>query len=565
MARLAERVLVVGMDGATLDLIEPWVAQGLLPAFSALLAEGARGRMRSVIHPYTAQAWTTMVTGVNAGRHRIFDFLERDFSSYGFRLVDASMRAWPAFWELLSGRDQEVIVVNVPLTYPPDRVRGLMISGREAPGLGSQFTYPPQLKEELGDVAGGEYIIAPDDWRWMQRGRPDRAREELLREVEVRFRVLRHFLSRHDWRVAMFVVAATDGVAHLFWHFCDPTHPLHDPSYSREFGNTIFEVYQRADRELGTLLEMMPSRTGVLVVSDHGSGGIINRALHLNLWLAKHGLLSFRHGVSTTLQRRLGQTLDGLKGALYRNLSWQTIHRLRRAWPNRVRRHTLGLAMRSEIDFARSSAFSEEWRGNIWLNVQGRDPLGIIPPGDDRATLQNATAGLIQETLEAEGDTPLVRRAWRREELFSGPYVRLFPDLLLETETPELFRRAPQGCRKPLRVVGRSEMGTFRVSGDHRYEGVLVASGPGVVPGRVVESPTLLDVVPTLLYWLGEPVPRDLDGRVLKELFRPDVLTEYPVRVGDPVAESRAGEEHRYSPTDEVLVAERLKGLGYLD
>ena len=518
-----------------------------------------------MVHPYSAQAWTTLATGVNAGRHGIFDFWERDPSCYGFRLTNASQRAWPAIWEFLSRQGQDVIVMNVPMTFPPDRVRGTMISGRDTPGMGNTFTHPASLMDSLSEMAGEPYVIVPDDWLWMERGRPDHAREELMREIRVRFRVLRRLLHTQDWRFAMVVTSAMDGAAHFFWRFLDPQHPLYTPESAKAFGDTMLKVYQRVDQELGELLEALPRHTGVLVVSDHGQGAQTDRAFHLNLWLAQHGFLTFEKGLKASLRQLTRQGMDTLKKLVYRSVSFQTLSRLRRMWPDRIRARTLGLAFQSGIDFAKTRAFSEEWRGNIWLNVQGRDPLGIVSPGNTYDALREEIAAHLLATADPETGEPLIHQVWKREDLFSGPYTDLIPDLLIETEAPSIFRRTLPGASQAVRVVDAGEMSTFKTNGDHRYDGVLMAWGPGILPKSTFSGASLLDIVPTALYWLGEPIPSDLDGRLLAECFKPDVVTSRPPIEGEPMGADRAGIEQVYTPSDETAVEKRLKGLGYLE
>ncbi|MEZ4769882.1 MAG: alkaline phosphatase family protein [Caldilineales bacterium] len=306
MSATNNRLLVIGLDGATFDLMRPWAAAGELPNLQRLMNEGSWGPLRSVVHPFTAQAWTSMVTGTQQGKHRVFDFWERDFSTYGFRLLNASHRALPAIWNLLSAAGKDVIIVNLPQTYPPEPVQGVMVSGRDTPGLGAAYTYPAGLKSELDAVSDTPYVIVPDDWLWMQRGRPDLARAELLREIDVRFDAARRLMESRPWDLTFFVVSATDGVAHFFWKYHDPSHPLYNPAEAERYGDTILEVYRRCDQRIGELLAWIEEsgNTNVLVVSDHGQGQLGPQAIHLNLWLAEQNLLHFR---SRADKRPLGE------------------------------------------------------------------------------------------------------------------------------------------------------------------------------------------------------------------------------------------------------------------
>lgn len=561
---MARRVLVVGWDGATWEVARPMLEQGELPTLRRLVESGASGPLRSVVHPYTAQAWTTMATGCSQGRHRIVDFWERDFSRYGFRLLNASHRAVPSLWGLLSARGRRVVVVNVPQTYPPEPVAGVLISGRDTPGLGAAYTYPPELKGELALLAGEPYVIVPDDWLYTRRGQPDRARDELFRELRVRFRVVRELLRREAWDLAWFVVSATDGAAHFFWQYHDPSHPLYTPEGAALYGDVVREVYRRADAELGRLLEELGDEVGVFVVSDHGEGPQVPLAVHLNLWLAQEGFLTFAKGSRRGPRRALARALRAAKRLAYDRLSFQDLTLVRRLFPDWLRGELGQETFFAGVDWSRTRAFSEEVRGNLWINLKGRDPAGIVEPGAEYEALRDELIAGLSSLRNPLTGGPLVRRVWRREELYTGPYVERFPDLVVEADVPDVFR--PRGDYRgsdAVRILSREELAALKTSGTHRMEGILVACGPGVRAGVHVQGASLQDLAPTILHLLGEPVPAHLDGRVLTELLDPSWLAASPVRreAGGP---GEGGPGQDYTEEEARQVEERLAGLGYL-
>jgi predicted AlkP superfamily phosphohydrolase/phosphomutase len=572
MTSPSRRLAIIGLDGATFDLIEPWIAAGELPNLQRLIAEGASGPLRSVVHPFTAQAWTSMVTGCQQGKHRVFDFWERDFDSYGFRLLNASHRALPALWNLLSQAGKDVIIVNLPQTYPPEPVRGVMVSGRDTPGLGAAYTYPPELKEELDQFSGTPYVIVPDDWLWMQRGRPDLARAELLREVDVRFDAAMHLMEQRPWDLAFFVVSATDGVAHFFWKYHDPTHPLYDPEEAVQYGQTILEVYRRCDYRIGQLLQRLEvaGDCNVLVVSDHGQGQLGPQAIHLNLWLANQGLLSFRSDngggtLGVKLTTLASHAVQRGKRSLYGRIRFQTLTKLRRMWPDSLRTRLGAEAFFPDVDWSHTRAFSEELRGNIWINLRGRDPQGIVEPGAEYEALRSQIIAELPTVTDPQSGARPIRKVWRREELLRGPYLERFPDLIVEADYPDMFK--PHGAyrgRQPVRHLTSTEMAQRAITGCHRMNGIFVAWGPDVIPGGWLEDAALIDIAPTALHLLGQPVPVEMDGRVLSQALRP------PARAGlrtvslTELGFDGAAAEVSFSDEEADYVRERLAGLGYL-
>lgn len=561
------KVVVVGLDGASLDLIRPWAEAGELPVLGRLLREGAAGPLRSVVHPYTAQAWTTMVTGVNAGRHRLFDFWERDPDIYGFRLANASLRAAPALWTTLGARGHRVLVVNVPMTFPPEAVNGVMVSGRDTPGLSSAFTHPGEVKGELERLLDNRYVIVPNDWRWMRLGRPEEARQELLHEVDVRFAAVRHLMRTREWDFCMFVVGATDGAAHFFWNQHDPTYPTHDGDLRERLGDVLLEVYGRVDQRLGDLLGALDGETCVAIVSDHGSGSREPQAVHLNPWLAGHGWLTFSEPARprAVLEKWTSDSLKRLKGWAYSLFPYQQLNKLRRLWPDRWRRKLSRMEVFGGIDWERTRAYSEERRGDIWINVRGRDPQGIVEPGAEYEALRAEISAALEAAVDEQTGWRLARRVWRREELFDGPFLDRIPDLLVETESPACFMtHDPERPGSAFRVLSAQELRSLHVSGDHRMDGELILWGPAIRPGTALAGIELRDVVPTLLYAMGEAIPAAVEGRVVLEAFEPEWAALHPARreQGDEATWARQGYDYTQAETEQI--EERLAGLGYL-
>ncbi len=567
------RVVVVGLDGATFDLIMPWVQAGKLPTLARLLDESAAAPLESVLHPFTAQAWSSMVTGANQGKHRIFDFWERDFHTYGFRLTNASFRSLPALWTLLSQVGRRVIVLNVPMTYPPETVNGVLVSGWDTPGMGAAFTYPLGLKAELTSLGNGQpYVIVPDDWKYSTAQRADKVLSELQREIDVRFAVATNLMQREPWDLCFFVVSALDGAAHFLWKYHDPAHPLYDAQQRAALfsEDPLLQVYQRADQRLGEFLQTLPPDVYVLVVSDHGEGPLEDIEIHLNLWLAQQGLLTFHPAGGPRSPRRWAKWLAARavergKHALYGRVSFSTLSRLRHLWPDRLRT-TLGEeSFFPAIDWSSTLAYSEEVRGNIWINLRGRDPHGIVEPGEPYETLRSRIIEILPELRDPRSGQPLIKRVWRREERFSGPYVERFPDLVVEAVYPDLFR--PRGAYQgsaPVRHLTVEEMRGRRITGCHRAHGIFMARGNGVQPGRWLPGADITDVAPTVMYLLGEPVPTWMDGRVLTDIFTPDVLTQRPVRLDGQTVITAGRADVTYDEADAQKLADRLAGLGYL-
>ncbi|MDQ1335907.1 MAG: hypothetical protein QG552_2857, partial [Thermodesulfobacteriota bacterium] len=240
------KVLIIGIDGATLDLIEPWAKEGKLPTFKRLLEEGAHGDLKSTFPPLTAAAWTSFMSGKNPGKHGLYDFIEPQPGSYEVRYTNARSRLTKTIWQILSDAGMKVGIINVPMTYPPEAVNGYMISGLDAPENSRSITFPPALYQELEETFGK----VSQTVRYLGYLKNDERRERVLKSLaemdEHYLRLTRYLMRKHPVDVMMLVLTSTDSVQHFFWHYMDANHPHHDPA-DATFGSAILRVYQRID------------------------------------------------------------------------------------------------------------------------------------------------------------------------------------------------------------------------------------------------------------------------------------------------------------------------------
>jgi predicted AlkP superfamily phosphohydrolase/phosphomutase len=559
------RLLIVGLDGATFDLVEPWAADGSLPHLARLMEAGARGRLRSTVPPATFPAWTSLMTGVNPGRHGIFDFTRRLPGTYRVEFLNATYRRVPSVWRLLSDAGRRVAVMGLPATYPPEPLNGLLISGFDAPvatGIDRSFVYPEALYDEIREAVG-PYEITDFQELHVGPGWHEMALEKLLAAARRRTEIAAYLLDREAWDCFFVHFGETDTVAHHFWAFHDAGSPRHDAPGVAEaagLGQAIHTVYRAVDRAVGELVAHAGEGATVAIVSDHGSGGTGEGVIHLNRWLAEQGWLRFaRPGPGERATARLKQLGLALPSPVQ---EWAFRGPLRRL----VGRLESGVRL-AGIDWAATRAFSEEVNTlpGIWLNVRGREPEGTVAPGSEYERLRMAIVERLAAWRNPATGEPVMARAWRREELYHGPAVADAPDVVLEPAPDRgyAYTFLSSGGRpgEALRSLGPGERLGAKggsMNGSHRPEGVCLLAGAGVRRGARLAGARIVDVAPTLLCLLGEPVPGDLDGRVLAEALH----AGGEVAAG-AAAPARAGDAQPYSAEQAAVVAGRLRGLGY--
>jgi predicted AlkP superfamily phosphohydrolase/phosphomutase len=456
---MASKALVIGLDCAAPQWVfDRWLDD--LPNLRSLTERGAYGILRSCEPPITVPAWSVMTSSRNPGVLGFYGFRNRRDHSYdALAFADSRAVRVPRVWDLLSTRGRPVIVLGVPQTYPVSRVNGVMVSCFLTPDTErSQYTYPPELKEEIEGLVG-RYLVDVENFRTEEKERLLAQIEEM---TEKRFRLAEHLLETRPWDLCFLVEMGTDRIHHGFWRFFDPEHRLYEPGNPYE--GAVLDYYRALDEKLGRLLRFADEDTAVLVVSDHGAkrmdGGIC-----VNEWLRQEGYLVLKEEP---------------------------------AGPTRL---TPDL-----IDWERTTAWGEGgYYSRVFLNVAGREPQGVVPP-DDYERLRAE----LKEKLEALGDhegRPIGTVAHVPEELYEERNG-IPPDLLVYFG--DLYWRS----------VGQVGTGAVHVfendtgpdDANHAHEGLYVLAAEGVAVGPGPER-DIRDVAPTLLELLGEPVPAEMEGR----------------------------------------------------
>jgi predicted AlkP superfamily phosphohydrolase/phosphomutase len=555
VTRTERKVFAVGLDGGTLDLIRPWAEEGKLPTFARLLREGSSGELRSTIPPVTGPAWVSFMTGKNPGKHGVGDFLQREGGEYDRTPIDStSIKAEP-FWVTAGRQGKKVGMVNVPVTYPPYEVDGFLVSGLLTPRNGAEFTYPRGLAEELNDAVGGYRVNLE---HFYAKGSADRFLEDVTELVELRTRAAQYLMSRHEWDFFMVHYIATDWVQHFLWHCMDPTHPRFDEAEAGEWGDAILKIYQKVDQALGELVEKLDDDTVILLMSDHGFGPFY-KYIYLNNWLLEKKLLSLKDSVSTRFKYALfalGLTPSSLYGILDR------LGLVRLAFKaSKKERHDLMSALFlswKDIDWSRTKAYSSGNVGQIFVNVKGREPRGVVEPGAEYETVREQIISMLGELRDPETGVQLIEHIYRREEVYWGEEVNALPDILMLPLNMEYGATGLSAF-----VCNQVVAPSFAYSGSHRMEGVFILAGDGVKAGHTVESADIMDVAPTIMHLLGLAVPRDMDGRVLTEALDDDFLSARGIEYSDEKTAPRVPRDG-LSAEEAEQVTERLRGLGYV-
>ena len=513
------RVFVVGLDGATFDLIDPWIGKGELPNLKKIIDGSSYGKLESTIPPISPPAWASFMTGVNPGRHGIFDFITFKPNSFEKVLINSSHIRSRRFWDLAGEKGRKSIILYIPLTYPPQRTEGVMISGIPVPPKG-EFIYPREMEAELQENIGtwwmeidGDRFRDPDEKALLN---------DVYQSLEIRFKVA-DYLMEKDWDLFVLVITETDVLQHLLW---------------QERDRFLLPLYKKIDEKLGHFMNRLGQEDVVLILSDHGAGPV-RKTLYLNTWLKEKGFLASR--------KMWVQEKGGTETSLYpRRKRSSFLERMKQGFRKR----------RPVIDWDRTEAyfFDTGQLQGVSVNLKGREPRGRVEP-DDYDRVRNRVIEELYAMVDEEEGRKVIEKVFRREEIYWGPYVKDAPDIVF---VPNYEYMVSSRIRDSLFKRKRDGRGV------HRLHGIFILRGPGIKKGRRIESAHIMDMAPTILYLLGVPVPKGFDGKVLTDALERDRLTTHPIQVEDPSLEVGASE---FDMTEDEVeeMKKRLRGLQYID
>jgi predicted AlkP superfamily phosphohydrolase/phosphomutase len=550
------KVIVIGLDGATFDIIDPMLERGELPVLRRFIDDGARGVLRSVVPPYSPPAWMSMLTGKNPGKHGVFHFLKRREGSYELDVTSfRDVRARTLF-ALLEAEGIPSGAMNIPMTFPPPaRVSGFFVSGIPVPPGSRAYAAPARLVpmlEERGyrvdyDFRGFEPNREQTSERW------DEYRalfDGLIQIARKRVEILLELMETHDFPLFFHVISLTDRMQHYFWRFRDPGHPGYDEEGHRRFGDALEKTYRETDQHVGRIVEAAGPEANVLIVSDHGFGGHYGD-FHLNAWLREKGYLRTkpvprRQWKRAPVRDVLGRLGLGFLSALLPG----SVRRRPVPYPGWKRHTDL-----SDVIWAETRAFASMY--GIRVNLKGREPEGVVEPGrgyrDIIESLKRDLAGL-KNPLDGRD---LLTGCMTKEEAFSGAFLDGSPDLFLNLADISVLPTERWDCAElcePRR--------TCPSSGTHRIEGVFLGKGPAIRRGIDAGDLRIEDILPTILHILDVPLPRDLDGGVIARAMEEDRPIRY--REDEPEDPGEAGPSKGYTEEEEDQITENLRGMGYI-
>ncbi len=540
--RLVQRWLILGLDGATFDVFEPLMKAGRMPNLLRLTQEGMAGTLWSTKPPMTPAAWTTFMTGKGPGKHGIIDFERYDPTTGQLSFNSTFQIREKTIWEILSSKGYKVGSINLPMTYPPTPVNGFMISGFETPSVDVDFTYPADLKKEI--LAKFPNYSYKTQWKRKVLG-GDALYRDNLQYIERTFwqglELAKYCTERFGgFDVMMVLLKFVDNLQHKAWKYIDPNLPV-DRSTRSQMAAACFTELDRVVGEFAAFAKQQGAT--LMIMSDHGHGSLDGK-VQPNLLLKEWGYLKLRD-VASRWSTRTNYLLNRL---LFKKAG-------------RFAADDLSIERELAVDWAGTQAcvMHAGIYGFLYINLKGRQPGGKVEP----------------ERYEAMRDELRERLLAVRSRNLQGQTVQVFPEVHKAEELynctraehpwlPDLILVPVPGLAVVRKIRGMSAVRWLprrRIEGTHRLEGMLAVAGEHVQAGKRLDA-NIADIAPTVLAGLGLPVPIDMEGRVLTDLFDRSITVRY-----EPPQKHVAAEpmEEVYTAQQREQLEKRLADLGYLE
>jgi len=508
------KVIVIGLDGATFDLIDKFLEDGYLPTLKRLINMGVRAKARSTIPPVSTSAWASIITGVNPGKHGLFDFSKRKAHSYSVRPVFSTDVKVKTLWKILGEYGYKTIVVKVPGTYPPEKINGVLISGFPTPEEKEDFVHPKQVLYELREKFG-KFKLQPQTP--ITDSNEDKFLNEMIEITEIQTEIVRYLMKKYEWDLLFNVFMITDAIPHHFYKYFDENHPLYNSEKAKKYSDVILKSYEQVDNAIAKILKEAPSNAVIFLISDHGFAPVYY-AFYSNTWLLKEGYLKIKRKPIPLIKYLLFKCGFNLSSVYKMIKKITAMHKIEKIAYEKnsflLKLKDMIFLSMSDIDWKRSKAYSLGNFGQIFINLKGREPMGCVD-AEEYDSLVEEIILKLKELKDKYGNV-LFDIILRGKEVYTGPYAKYGADILF------------MNSKSRYMAIRTMEFGSNKIislhpiwSGAHTLEGIFVAAGKSIKKCKLSEI-KLYDITPTILHLFGIPIPKYMDGQVL-DVFKENV------------------------------------------
>ena len=528
---MSQKVMILGLDGATWKLLGKWILDNRLPTFGKFVHSGSKAILASTIPSITSSALTSLFTGMNPGNHGVLSIINADGSPYTLTEIEQ-----PKIWNIMDKHARRSCIVGVRGTYPPEKIDGVMISGT-APSDECIYVYPESLQSRLKNFKNSKVEKEISELQEKKRKTEHRKKlfDLLVKQTRQRYEIFKRLNQNEEYDFSLLWIEETDILQHCCW----------------EYEDLLFQFYAEIDDILSDIMTNFSNRE-LFVVSDHGFEAKPQKFFYVNTWLQRQGKLRqkpwppvhrfisfFQHFAYRYLEPALETKILSLVGRFYSSKGNLDVD-----------------GARCGIDKIENFPGIDKQHSQAYLSTL----FGISMKAGDR--VKDEIIEKLQKIRDEDGKE-VIKGVWKREEVFTGRYLKDIPDIIFLAS--ERYLPFPSLTKNLFGDIGRKVY--WWRSGEHYLarEGILIACGQTLRRNYDLGSVNIEDITPTILHLIGCRIPRQIDGRVVKRIFRKgsdpamrEVLFE------NQIDETQSVERPRLSREDTEKIRERLKQLGYL-
>ena len=507
-----KRVIVIGLDGATWDLMKPWAEKGILPTFKKMMEDGVYGNLESTIPPLTGPAWVSFATGKNPGKHGCYDFLIPRKSLNDMKPITTKEIHGKTFYEILNENGKKCILINLPGSYPP-RIKEIVITSLLTQG--DNCIFPPDLVDEIPELK--DYRISYDA-SLLLSGKIEDYVNDVRKLEKTRFECAKKLFEK-EWDFFFLLFSAPDMIQHH----------LHKELVSGtmdENSNTI-KAYKEMDEYIGWFVNEAKN-INILFMSDHGFR-VYKKTFLINGWLRKEGYLEIEGTSEPTraphkvgeehlkaMSQRINLRLPVFLFNYLRRFTWASSFyiKLKKILPIEIRTDLYFQPKLSET-IACSMSHANSNFGAIYINDKKRFLDGKVEV-DDYELIRVEIINKLKRLKDPEtGENNIIKNICKKEDVYFGPQLDIAPDIVFILSKEYNTRSSLSSVNTPFddRIITINE---------HALQGIFLAYGPDIKKGVEIQDAKIYDFAPTILHLFGVPIPKDMDGRVLKEIFKED-------------------------------------------
>lgn len=485
------KVMMILLDGAPFNVFYSLAQKGILPNMQKLMNIGCFNLLKSTIPSTSPVAIPSLFTGRNPGKHGIFDWcymengILRPYTSKNIMIE--------TIWDVLNTVNKKVILLNIPLTYPPLKVNGIMVSGPPTPRNRVE-SYPPEIISIIESKIG-QYYVDLNIIGFNYMGNDEEAfLEEAYLVTQKRTQATQYLMENYDWDLFIAGFTTLDRIQHVFFGYFQEESPF----FNLEKKNVLIKYYKQIDNSIGKIVSLLDENTILFIVSDHGFD-YLNKYVGINNLLFKNSLIKKRKRFRLfTIENFIGFCKIIGIGNIEQKLS--------------KRIHNLAIKiLPRKTNFNESHCFAISGQ-SILINKKYFDDL------NNMRLFKNKIKKYLLSIEDIETGEKIIENVYDKHKIYSGNEVTKAPDLILCFKRGYEARVWTKNTFEPVKIIKNKTVKTGTHNSSYAQKGIFVASGPGIKEGFHLEA-NIIDIVPTILHIMGIPVSHDMDGQVLNQIF----------------------------------------------